>query len=652
MSSVPVLSGVDVVSAACPGDRRCVVVGNLASGSVSSGPPVRDGGVVLVSVDGGSTWSPGRIAGSAVRLLGGLSCPAVTRCYATASGVGSSSRGFLLVSSDGGRRWSARRRGPRGGLSGALSCVGVDRCLAAGGDGLVETTDGGLRWRAEREPMGAGGFPSVSGLACPTATTCVGVGSESHPGYPVIFTSTDGGPVWGFAPVTTSRSQRALVQQATGGYSAVSCAAQQCLAVARTFSGGGLVAHSSDGGRAWMASALGQGAALTSVACVASAGCIAGGATAAGAPLLARSGPTGRWSVGYKGPATDATALSCPTSSYCVAGFGNSPVATGAEIAVSRDGGRRWTPGRLPADVVGVSAIDCPTDRRCLAAATIPAPARYQQQGELSVAEMLVSSDGGRLWRPDRLPVIPAALQAITCPTPNACYSVGTTADIGSIQVPGDVILETSDGGRRWTSQPIPVFPQPPSGTSGDAIPGSGLTSISCTNPDTCVAGGPAGVLATTDGTRWRIRYETPTPGYGNQEASSPPGQLQLLACPTPSACVGVFTNANGGDVIRRSANGGRTWTPEPSAPKLLAAAALVCPAITECLIGGTNSHGATLLETFDTARQWQPAPLPALGTNDTSRTPPEYGAVTCPTATDCLALGAGAIGEVAISHS
>lgn len=241
MSSVPVLSGVDVVSAACPGDRRCVVVGNLASGSVSSGPPVRDGGVVLVSVDGGSTWSPGRIAGSAVRLLGGLSCPAVTRCYATASGVGSSSRGFLLV-----------------------------------------------------------------------------------------------------------------------------------------------------------------------------------------------------------------------------------------------------------------------------------------------------SSDGGRLWRPDRFPVIPAALQAITCPTPNACYSVGTTADIGSIQVPGDVILETSDGGRRWTSQPIPVFPQPPSGTSGDAIPGSGLTSISCTNPDTCVAGGPAGVLATTDGTRWRIRYETPTPGYGNQEASSPPGQLQLLACPPP----------------------------------------------------------------------------------------------------------------------
>ena len=291
-------------------------------------------------------------------------------------------------------------------------------------------------------------------------------------------------------------------------------------------------------------------------------------------------------------------------------------------VAVSRDGGKQRTPGRFPADITGVSAIDYPTDRRYLAATTTPAPAPFRQQGDVSVAEMLVSSDGGHLWRPDRLPITPAALQAVTCPTPSVCYSVGTATGAWTIRVPGD------------------------------AIPGSGLTSISCTNPGTCIAGGPAGVLATTDGARWRMRYETPAPGYGDQESPTLPGQLQLFACRSASTCVGVFTNANGGGVgVRRSVNRGRTWEPEPSAPDL-SAATLTCPAITECLLGGTASHGPALLETFDTARQGQPAALPTLGTNDASRAPPEYGAVTCPTPAHCLALGAGAVGGRAISHS
>ncbi len=41
-------------------------------------------------------------------------------------------------------------------------------------------------------------------------------------------------------------------------------------------------------------------------------------------------------------------------------------------------------------------------------------------------------------------------------------------------------------------------------------------------------------------------------------------GQLQLLACPNPSRCVGVFTDAASSERLRISTDGGR-YRPPPS---------------------------------------------------------------------------------------
>jgi hypothetical protein len=160
---------------------------------------------------------------------------------------------------------------------------------------------------------------------------------------------------------------------------------------------------------------------------------------------------------------------------------------------------------------------------------------------------MLSSDDGGRTWRRDVLDAPLETVAALSCPSVPACYAVGATLGRSGV-LPEDALIETTDGGTRWNAGVLPAFPpQPPVGTSGSEILGGGLTSVSCFTATSCIAGGPAGVLATADGALWSVRYQVPGPGNGGVVIDGMLyGQVQQLACPGPSRCVAVFVGPNG----------------------------------------------------------------------------------------------------------
>jgi hypothetical protein len=285
-----------------------------------------------------------------------------------------------------------------------------------------------------------------------------------------------------------------------------------------------------------------------------------------------------------------------------------------------------------------------------MAVADVAAPPALRSE-VIYVTALASSEDGGHRWKLDVAKTHPDALDALSCPSASTCFAVGAT--VGVIPVDHDAVVKTTDGGVKWFAEQVPSFPpEPPVGASGSSYAGGGLTSISCFSTRHCVSGGPAGVLVTDDGTHWHVLAETPTPGHGGVLVDGIlVDQLQLLTCPAPSRCIGALTNNNGVPVLRRSADGGRTWRRVTSSPTF-GPSDITCPAIGECLATGSNAHGGEVLESFDGGRRWSAAPLPTIGGASAAGVPsPSYTSVSCPDPTYCVALGAGAIGEVAIGR-
>ncbi len=654
VSRLTVTARLTVLATTCPTASECVAVAERATSGASRAAPA---GVALVSHDAGGSWQVATVRGPAVSFLGGLSCPGPAICAATAADpLVTRASGFLLESADGGTTWTLRRSGPLGGLRGALACWNPLRCVASGGPtGIVTTSNGGRRWTSGRLPIGGGGLPGVVALACPSATTCVAGGVAPHPGYPVLLSSNDAGADWRVAVVSAAGSRQLLGDLGGGSYTAVSCSGSRCAAVGDTIPEVGLVAESTDGGRTWVERALGPGGSFAALACGAASGCLAAGTTANGAATLAVLGPDllgpKGWSEPYVGPGTDWSALSCPTSLDCVAAGAAGPVPVATAAMVTLDGGAHWSPARLPAGLLGITALACPTTTRCLALADVAASRQLQQEGNGSVTAVLASSDGGVDWGRVLLPGGPALLDALSCPTMSVCVAVGATPQRpGGGQV--DVVLRTTDGGARWHTVAVPPFPPPPApGTSGSEILGAGLTSVSCFSARSCLAGGPAGVLSTTDGAHWRVVEQTPGPTSGGVVSGGILfGELQLLACADRDRCLGAFSTPSGED-LRRSTDGGRTWRTVASGP--LDLTAISCPSPGVCFAAGSGRHGGLVLESMDAGRTFEAAPLPALvGAPLPAVAAPSYTALACARATACMALGAGAVGEVATATS
>jgi photosystem II stability/assembly factor-like uncharacterized protein len=274
LTPAPVLTAIS-----CPSDRLCMAVGLSGTGT---------GGVVLTAADGGATWAPASVPAGAI-VVTGVECTGADDCTAIA---GDGTTFWSAHSTDFGQTWVREGDLPPGFMdAGDLSCATGAACLVTGftattaghGQGaLAISTDGGGTWTAATVPTGTG---LLQGAACATISSCLAVGTTSTtvsapvPAQGSLLTSDDGGHTWthaaGAEPIDDifgiecpSRSICAMVGTNWVGTPAV---------------GTGAVAHSSDGGADFTASATEYTPlALTGLSCPTTQRCVAvGGDTVA-----------------------------------------------------------------------------------------------------------------------------------------------------------------------------------------------------------------------------------------------------------------------------------------------------------------------------------------------------------------------------------
>ena len=328
--------------------------------------------------------------------------------------------------------------------------------------------------------------------------------------------------------------------------------------------GGSIAATTSDGGAHWARTPLLVRAAwLRALACSTTRTCIAVGGNPAGNDVKGVAISTldaGRsWRVMPALPEGVGVlnSVSCPTTSFCMAVGVSSDGSTGVALVTSSSG-QRWKRLSLPKDERGLALVTCTTSHSCIAQGTREAVSGVFDSGErLSI---VTTSDSGTTWKQSAPPEVDLTtggfpiLKGVACPSSTRCFLVGdATPGDGS---PSGSIYASADGGRTWTSEPVPP---------GTTI----LNGISCAKARECaVVGGGIEPRGGTD-------RDILTTGDGGQTWVSrpvPPTVVSLagVSCPTVKICVsvgsGLTTTTPYVDqhVVAMTSDGGTTWTATP----------------------------------------------------------------------------------------
>jgi len=147
-------------------------------------------------------------------------------------------------------------------------------------------------------------------------------------------------------------------------------------------------------------------------------------------------------------------------------------------IAVSHDGGLRWSTATVVAGPSALEAISCSDAQTCVGLVGSGATNTY------GTGSSVVTSDGGNTWTK----VSAAVGAAVSCAIDDVCVSVGGRWHSATNAYPGDAFLST-DGGLHWTPMSI-------------ATPDS-LNGVTCRSSTDCVAvggnfpGGTSGAIIT-----------------------------------------------------------------------------------------------------------------------------------------------------------
>jgi hypothetical protein len=318
-------------------------------------------------------------------------------------------------------------------------------------------------------------------------------------------------------------------------------------------------------------------------------------------------------------PVPDAAlyAVSCPTTSTCVAGGDYTDTSGDQQALLMVESGGSWKAAQapLPTNAGGnpkaaVYAVSCPTASECMAGGT------YTDNNGDAQGLLLLWSGGG--WTATEAPqpanasaASPPSTQVdgVSCPAVSECLAVGQYASAGYYQ---GWLLSWSGGSWSTSEAPLPG--------NAASIPDPMLTGVSCPSTSECVAIGdyiptnsvPAqGVVLTWTGGSW-------TP----QELAVTTSQLgtgffSSLACPTTSACLSV-----GGDgaMLLSATNGSWAMTEEGTSYLY----GVSCLTASECAVSGlgvADDGGWSALQLWS-AGNWTSitTPVPA---NAASTTPP-----------------------------
>ena len=399
--------------------------------------------------------------------------------------------------------------------------------VASNGDSIT-TANGGASWSS---PVVAAPY-GLTGVSCPTASTCYATSSQA-PGH--VYVTQNSGTSWtlSFDLATDAHAG------SSDAFNAIDCpTAIDCYAVGPA----GLIAITSDGGVNWHTSFAPMAVNLTDVSCSSSFGCVA---ASAGSMVFRTTNFGADWSVESGDPGYGLRGVSCPKN----VAFGFCAVVGTAGGIATYAGGPDW-PKLLPTgSSTNLKAIACPDAGVCYAVG-------YPGSDILQTQDYGLSWDEKSTFSTDQL-------NAISCPTINTCYAAGW---------PGTVYLTTTGGGG-WARGPSPLFGSDTTftgigcysvygcvtvGTSVMSMsdgstwhvenPGTSqtLNAVKCPSSNLCVAVGAGGTIVTRNSGVWHTRPS----GTGTS--------LRAIDCPTASVC--YATGSSG--LIIKSGNGGQTWSP------------------------------------------------------------------------------------------
>ena len=426
-----------IKSFACAGATRCVGVGYGPGGAIVSSPTT--GFAPTVDV-------PTLPIGVSITQLTKVTCPGAATCVAIGNGVVNGTAGPIVLS-------------------------GV---ITAGGD----------TWSVVALPT-APSPTSLSQVVCPTAATCLAIGSAGASG--IVVSGPPAGP-WVYGTATDVGGPVGTEYLTLNSLSQVACASSSaCMAIGSGSTGstsagvvgpGGsvgplvLTGSISAGGSTWsidnfpaaLTTPTGSMSSLSRLSCPSTAQCVisgvgtSGGTTGAvllaGSPTFTPPAPPASQNqtltqdplpaVGGN-PISQLSGLACPSSTVCAA-IGNAgsteAILSGALGGVGSD---TWSGTSAPASVTGLTSLSCPDAADCLIAAT-----STDVQGNPDAVLLSGSPGPSATWSLIGLPAQEtglAYLNGIACtPGPGAtCTAVGATTQSAAIT------STTSGPGGSWT---------------------------------------------------------------------------------------------------------------------------------------------------------------------------------------------------------
>jgi len=294
-------------------------------------------------------WDVAQYFGSTLG-LNGVSCPTASVCIAV--GLTTLVSGLVVTSVDGGTTWSQQHVPTGVGPLNDVSCLSALTCIAVGNGQVVGTIDGGVSWVPH--PLGQG---PITGIACGGAHTCVAVGTDTTTNTfcasGMAYTTTDSGKSWNATKLGCFTP------------SGISCPlASFCEVIGQQTSGGaqfGQVMGTVDAGLHWEVQykLIGGVTNLGGISCPTANVCtVVGGSLKT--PILGTSDGGKTWAAQASPPPPAALeAVGCANTQSCQAVASNYALTTA-------NGGQTWGTQVPPQTVAQWSAVTCPSPSECI----------------------------------------------------------------------------------------------------------------------------------------------------------------------------------------------------------------------------------------------------------------------------------------------
>jgi photosystem II stability/assembly factor-like uncharacterized protein len=324
-------------------------------------------------------------------------------------------------------------------------------------------------------------------------------------------------------------------------------------------------------------------------------------------------------------------AVSCAGAQRCwavgVAGPNAAPTGGATVIVATKNGGTTWQAQHVAGgSSPQLSGISCPTSTQCMAVGTTGASVPGSGIIELT-------SDGGATWAPGNAPPSALAVTSVSCSSRSDCTGIVSQGTVSWS-------AHSTDFGQSWQQEGN----LPPSFVAGDDLT---CFASTCLVPGYIPTGDGHGVgtiaLSTDGGQTWA-------------QASTPAGigVLQSVACPSPASCLAAGTTSTTvSDVVPAkgellaSTDGGRTWTAATGPTAVDDIYGIACPSPQQCAIVGTKWSGTPAVATGAIAQSVNGGQ--SFENSSRAYVPITLAALSCPTTTDCVAVGGDTVARITL---